>query len=539
MQKVYHNIPQIKSALVEANITVHIWGRATGKTEYDALFLKRNMEAMPRSSSALTSDSYTNILTKILPGVIKSWEKYGHIQDKHFWVNRFPPKNIKIPRPIRPVQSSLNSIFWWNGSSTQILSSKTMANGLEADSHIFEEARFLPYDKVREIVLTGRGNFSHFGHTHNHGSILFCSDMPRGESQKWLMDYEKNMDVEVIEAILQTAVLINKLKADLPYSGLQSGRLLKHKINKFEKSLTELRKISVFFSRASTLDNIHALGINTIERFKAILSPQDFAISVLNQEQDGVEGGFYPLLDESLHTYVNENEDYILSREYNKALKKDCMWDSDILKGPLDIAMDANIAISSLIVAQPRPTVNTVNILNAMYVEHPQRISDLIANFNSYYAPHKGKSNVINFYYDHTFVASGDASRRQSYADEVIQLLSAAGWVVSKHYIGQQPSHNDRYELWNKLFKGGVRQLPTVLFNRTNCPDLLSSMKYTKAYQGSKGVQKDKKTEKHWKQTSQVHKPHLGDALDTYITGKYLKAASQRNSSGMAVSMTG
>ncbi len=421
----------------------------------------------------------------------------------------------------------------------QLLSSKVMSNGLESDFIVFEEARFLPPDKVREILLTARGNFSHFGHLHHHGSTLFCSDMPRGESQRWLMEYEKLMDNETIEAVLQLSVLVNKHKADLPHAGLQGARLLQQKINKLEKALTQLRKSAVYFSRASTIDNIHALGINAIAGFKAKLSEQDFAISVLNQEQTGVEDGFYPLLDDTLHTYVNENEDYILSREFGKSMKKDCQWDSDILKGPIDIAMDANIAIVSMIVGQPRPSVNTVNILNALYVEHPQRISDLIDKFNAYYTPHRAKSNIINFYYDHTFVASGDASRRQSYADEVIQLLTKAGWVVAKHYIGQQPSHNDRYELWNKLFKGDVPQLPTVLFNRTNCPDLLASMKNTKAYQGSKGVQKDKKTEKHWKLTSQVHKPHLSDALDTYIVGKYIKVASQRNTGGMAVSMAG
>ncbi len=111
MRKVHHNIPQIKSALIDANMTVHIWGRATGKTEYDALFLKTKLEAMPRCSGALVSDSYTHLLTKILPGIIKAWEKYGYVQDKHFWFNKFPPKNVHVPRPIRPVQSSLNSVL--------------------------------------------------------------------------------------------------------------------------------------------------------------------------------------------------------------------------------------------------------------------------------------------------------------------------------------------------------------------------------------------------------------------------------------------
>ncbi|MEH0153727.1 hypothetical protein V6R21_06235 [Limibacter armeniacum] len=531
---IHHNVPQLKATLIDAQIEVDIWGRGTGKTTRGTNWLKSRADLMPRSGGAIVGYTYTNLLTKLLPNIIRELESFGLIEGIHFWVNRFPDKKFRIPKSIRPIKSSKNTIFWWNGANTQILSTKTLNNGMDSDYFWFDEARFFKHQLVREILPANRGNDMHFGHLSQHHSVLFTSDRPRGAEQKWLENYEEQYDEQRCELILQIAIRVSQLEYQLETEHLSNRKeqQVKALIKQYSAELNELRRKTVYFSTASTLDNVHVLGIDAIQNLKKLLSPLDYMISVLNEIIHKKAGGFYGLLDEERHYYVAEKDSFIMNLDLQGKtifdVKKDCRWDSDLQKGkPLQISCDANIAISTMSICQPRKVdgVECDGPINAMHVEYPKKISDLVKKFHAYYKPHQISNNQIDFWYDHTFVAE-DASREISFADEYQSELEKLGWKVRMHYIGKAPHHDAVYYLYAHMFSERDERLPAYRSNRVNCEDLNISMESCGAKLGKKGFNKDKSGEKNWKTRPQVHEPHYTEALDTYLVGKYLKKIS-------------
>lgn len=520
VSKVHMNIPQLLYWIIQASITVCLWGRATGKTEGPGvLFTLSNAIAMPRSLGGLVSVTYDKLLTAVLPKLVKGWEKMGYYQDLHFWVRKYAPDELKRPKPYLAPQDPRHIVHWFNGSAQQLISLDRLgiSNAFDLDYIYADEAKLFDYEKFKEVLLANRGNKQYFGHLAQHHSILITTDRPTTSKGMWLYEFEKQMDPEAIEMIRSLQFEVMRLEQLLISSKPAVAKKIQKLLQQFAAELNEHRKDAVFISEADTIDNIHALGIDTIKKMKRTLSKLHYDVSVLNKKIMQVEHGFYAMLDEDQHGYFAPSTEYVveMQHDFRQVPKRDCRWDSDLnMSEQIEIAFDHNAAISSLVVGQEYGY--GFKFLNSMYVLHPGYTQDICKKFCEYYKYMDEK--VVTYHYDHTSVGQD-----KPFADEIVEYLTNEGWTVMRNYIGQQPLHEDRYDFWLRIFKR-EKGFPFFEFNRVTCDPWLVSVQNTgikiSSHAKKQSFMKDK-TKETDKKFPQEQAPHLGDAGDTLMWGKY------------------
>ncbi len=538
---IHRNIPQMMFFIIQARISVLVWGRATGKSSGpNADFALNNIWNMPRSNGGILGNSYSDLLTKEMPAIVEGWEQWGIQENIHYFVGKYAPDNYKWKRPYkRPVGNVQKHFFhFWNGSGIHLLSSDhAIPNGLSLDWLEITEARFQKFAKVREAMLVVRGNKQYFPTQSCHGSILITTDMPRHSSEMWILDYEKQMDKESVETIIRIQQKLRALHDELTDLKERDVATVNAEIKKFESYLNELRKQTVYFSTASTLDNVHAIGIDAILNFQKMLSDMDFQISVLNKRIRNIKNGFYPLLSWDDHFMHCDDISYInglgLHHDLRNAgrAKRTCLWDADIdPHSPLDIACDYNAAINCVSTGQDFP--KEYRVLNGQYVLQPLYIKDLAEEWCRYYAPHEHK--VVRYIYNQTAIAKS-AQGPVSHADEWVRILEKHEWKVERIYKVAS-THDARYLLWNTVLSGKDTRMKPIVFNAHNCQQMFISMSEAPAKQVGNQVKKDKKSEQD-PNTPPQDATHFSEAVDELIWHAYSKGMREEHT-GFAGTIT-
>lgn len=523
--KLHYNKPQLLVHLVMAQIIVCVWGRRTGKTEGPmADFTLHNVFAMPRSNGFLVGTTYEQLLTRTLPPLVAAWARRGYHEGVHYWIRRFPPAQLKVPKAYRTPLKADHYIQWFNGSGIYLVSQDRPGtiNGVSTQWGAGDEAKFLNVNKLREeTLLTLSGNAEHFGHLSCYLSLMFCSDMPTTSRGTWLLDYEALMDKDAVQAILMVQQLRHQLLGELEDDTLSQRKRAERekRVAELDGYLNELRKDLVYYCEATTLDNIHALGLAPIKQFKRTLNEVVFNSSVLNKKVLKVENGFYSLLSEDTHAYDAINYDYLdhLKIDYSSPAEADSRWDSDVNpQEPLDVALDYNNAINSLVVGQLNG--RRYRNVHSMYVLGADGLllRDVVKKFCTYYKHHQNK--VVNYFYNHTAVARS-ASTNLSFADEVMLEFREQGWIVVERYTGQAPSHHSRHLFWAMLFNGDAR-LPHWSYNRTRFAQAAISMQQAPVKKAGEFFQKDKSSERANSGVPPENATHLSEAADELIWGR-------------------
>ncbi|GAA4327445.1 hypothetical protein GCM10023149_30830 [Mucilaginibacter gynuensis] len=526
IRKIWLNQPQREAFLIRAHEHYHVWGRGTGKTEGPiALRSIHNQNAMPKGATGMVAATYMQILTRTLPPLEKAWQRYGYMPDVHYWVGKFPPKNLKIPRAIYHPRSAEHCVFWWNGHVRHFMSLDRpgLSNGKTVDSIDGDEARFLNYSRyLDDIAPTNRGNREIFGHLAEHHSVTFCTDMPADQSGKWILDKEREVDKALITQILNIQLAYNDIELECYHPRTTPARkvYLKRKMRDYAYVLNELRKGAVFYSEATSLANIETLGEEQFRQWKREMKPAVYERAVLNKRIIQVDKGFYPLLDLERHTYDAFDYGYIDNNVIylrQKGFEPDCRCDADVNKAkPIDIAFDCNGYFNCCCIGQEG--TNEYRYLNAFYVKDEDRLEELCQKVIAYYRYHPTK--VINVYYDHTFVGT-DSTRVFSYADLIQKAFITKGWRVTMLHIGQQPKHDTRYRMWGAVLKEDDRRIVRVRLNKSNCAQMLVALQRAAVRQGSKGFEKDKRDESRIHTVPSEEATHFTDAFDTLYIGKY------------------
>lgn len=521
--KQHYNIPQLLFAIIQAQISILLWGRATGKSEGPmAYFTIRNLHDMPRGNGFLMGTTYAQLLTRTLPPLIAGWEKMGYYRNEHYWIGKYPDQKFKIDKAYRHPVSPEHYISWYNGSGIFLVSQDrpgTM-NGVRSQWGAGDEAKLLNKKRFdEEVIPTMAGHADLFGHLSNYLSLLFCSDMPTTAKGKWLLDYKGLMDEKTINLILAVQAKLQPLQKAYIEANEKEKEKIIGTIRHFYGQLNEMRKDTVYFSLASTIDNIHALGLNAIKNFKRALSDLEFRVSILNEQIVKADNGFYGLLDPDVHGYDKFNYAYIDTLELNfrNEENKDCRWDGDINpNAPLDIACDYNNAINSIVTGQEQ--LGAFWLLSSKYVLWPELLDACVKKWHEYYKYHRLK--VVNYYYDSTAV-KGDARSDISFADEWTDQLTKLGWEVNRVDIGQIGSHHSRYHFWGRLLQGNDPRLPKFFYNKTNCSDWEVSAQQAGVLRVGNTIKKDKSSEKPNSGVPQNEATHLTEAADILVWGKY------------------
>jgi len=525
MKKIHYNIPQVEYSLVRPQIGVCIMGRGTGKTEgCGAEFTARNAIEMPGSLGGIVSITYDKLLNMIIPALKVGWARMGFKENIHYWIRKAPPQELDIPLAYRQPDTNHHLIKWYNGSAQLLISIDriNISNGASLAYIYADEVKFFPREKFKEVFLTLRGQAHLYGDQSCCESILLTTDQPRPEMPgDWIYDMEKDSDDETATIILAIQQEICELSEEIESSrSKKKVRQLQSQIDHYLDDMNELRKGLTYCIRASTLDNVHALGIKVIENLKKTLTAYEFGLSVLNKRPDKAEDAFYHLLDDDKHGYYAPNIDFIDSIDLDRSntREKDCRWDSDLNYDiPLELGCDYNAAINWVSIVQEKQ--DTIDVINSMYVTKPKKIKDLVARFDRYYAPKKKVNPYLIFHYDHTAV--GDNAKDDiSFADEWMNELRAKGWSVTPNYIGQASGHRSRYLLYETVLAGDPSLKPFRI-NLSNNIDLIISVKATRTTKDRKGDFKKDKSSELKKTIAPEHATHGGEALDTVIWSKY------------------
>lgn len=509
--------------MIRTTISVIVAGRAGGKTDgisADAALF--NVHEMPRGNGAIYCNTYTSILQIVLPGMIRGWKRYGYHEGVHFWVRKYAPKEYDLRKAYRYPLTAEHYIHWYNGSGIFLVSGdRSTSNGFDLDWAIVEEARLQNRDRLREFLLTIRGNDRYFGHLSSHGSVLYVTDMPQNSREKWVLDFRDQMDPEIIQGILACTMKIQKIRDKMRGKAESTKERLTREMKEIEALRTELRRKTVYFSKFTTLDNVHALGKNVIENFKRNLTDLEYQISVLAEEDIRVQNGFYSLLNKDQHVYLAENYDVIDKVAGNRIMERDCTWQTDISPhSPLYIAFDHNQVINNVVTAQIHGEYMRFVSHHHTMDKDNEYLAALVRKWCLYYRAHINKT--VYYYYDNTSIA-GDARGSIPFNKEIIDILREHGWVVHDIYIGQSPTHHSRHHLWTLAFLGTDERVNKVLFNEQTCEWLLKSFAGTPMKRIGAVYKKDKSNEKPDSkgryQTDQREAVHASEAADIVFWG--------------------
>lgn len=537
-QGIWLNKPQKLSRLVMAQEEYGVWGRATGKTDEPiANRSSHGANQMPRGTTGVIAQTYMQLLDRTLPPLFKAWEKMGYVRNKHYWVRERPPKNFKISDPIYKALDPSHYIYWYNGHVFYLISQdrQGLANAKSLDAVLADEVKFLNYDQyLDEVVPANRGNDDIFGHLWEHHMVTMYTDMPTQKKARWILEKAKLVDYEAIALVINLQIGYNEMMAE--YQDKRTGEVRKNilykKLCKYYLALNELRlgpldeeggrNGLLWYSEASTLDNIQILGEKKFYQWLRELKSQVFDTSILNEKNLSVEKGFFHLLDRQIHGYYAYNYNHIdsLGLYLPDGVLKDSRKDNDVIRNkPLDIAFDYNDSIKSLVIGQD--STKYYLILKSMFVLRTDKkvLSDLVDEFMEYYAYHPCKE--INYYYDNT-ATGGNAASLKGYSQLICdQIREKYKWKVNMHHIGKQPDQHVRFRLWEIVFKETSNRFKPVRFNQDNADQVLCSMELTASRQiGDKKFEKDKTPERSGK-VAPEDAPHLGDAFETLYIGKF------------------
>lgn len=504
--------------------------RGVGKTHVMGVYDARNMHSMPRCTRLLLGPSYRKTVTDFLPTIVATWERLGFRRDEHYVIGNSPiPKKLGWEDPVYAPPPSFRQfmIHWYTGAAMRIGSAdrKVTLNGLSLDGISADELKLIPEDTFNEILKTNRANPDRpWSHLPEHNSIVgFTDKYWTRKGADWVMKKKKLANMKQVQNILTLQSQLNEM------ASVQNGQVVYSNPSlalRIDKLLAKLRNETLAFFEAAVYVNIPAVTPQYILQMKRNMGENEFRASMLNHDlvRNDEKEYFYPLLNENEHGYVADDFGRLDNLGYDfEALRNvDCTFDTDLDKNcPIEISIDWGGNINCLVVCQEKH--NALNVINSMYVKHPENIKQLAAKFNTYYRPHKIKT--LRLYYD----PSGNNKQPNSsetLAEEFTRLLRNEGWVVQMMHLGyhNNPLYELRYNLYNLILQSGRMhdpKYPHLFINRNNCREVFISMLDAGLLKLNKKLKKDKRSEKPGSGVLPEHATNFSDAVDYIVVHKY------------------
>jgi len=516
------NPAQAFFAHAQCRVSTVIAARGLGKS--DGILGPRtlqNVHAMPRGNTALVCETFMQGFVRTIPPLIRAWERFGFMEDVHFWVKKEAPKELRLPKAyIRP-RDMTNYISTYTGHGFYIISQDRagMSNGLSVDAIVGDEAKYLDYDQFKSEALPAlRGNEEYFKQLWQHKSILFATDMPTTPEAQWIFEYEKKANPKHIEKIVQLSVELARIESKIKYRKESYALKLQSKANKIRLALNALRKENTLYMEASIFANLKNIGIDVLRNYKQAMTDLEFRAAILNERVYMIRNLFYASFDLKRHCYTAYDYSKFDSADFSRQLEGEKL-EYDLDHNPqevLHIGLDYNTGINTLVVGQHNKEQRSFKIINSFYVKEPRYLPELIDDFCNYY---KGRSNKsVVFYYDHTAIPRS-ADGRLTFAQQVQNKLNEHGWYVDMYYLGQASRHETRYNLYDAILKENHQNLPKLRINKAKCEELVEAIRRAPAKLGKK-LEKDKKSERD-ENTPAEYATHFTEAMDMLIMGAY------------------
>lgn len=502
-----------------------IAGRGTAKTS--DVIAERSQDIiydMPGSYQVFVADTYVNALKNVVPTLLEGWNRKGWVKGKHYVTDERPPDHFKLP--YKPVHLYKHTISVFNGCFFNLVS-MDQPTGAAGNSyqHIYgDESRTLDPDKLKKLTPALRGEYVNFGHSVYYRGRTFTTDMPNVSEgdYDWILDGEKQMDIEQIKLALEAALVLNEIKKEL-YNAIRDND--KVKIGKLRKNLerwtarwVRARKESTFFLVVSSYVNVDVLTSGYFTDSLKALGIEEFKSSILSFKAKVNKGEkFYINLGEH-HFY----DDGTIPGFYDKyAIGEDFEPTSLGLryvdhKKPLDAGMDFG-NMCSMVLGQELGKYFYCQ--KNFFTLAPESSKELAKQFTDFFKDHENK--VLNLYYDRS--GNQYAKLKKDWATEIknhIENDSGQGWVVNLMSQNQATIlHNEEYTFMKNMMGGYIKGLPGLKIDRYQCRELKSSLELAKTKMhvnrrnGAKEILKDKNSERLSLKKLPMNSTNMSDAL--------------------------
>ncbi len=518
-REVYFNKMQREVCAIDAHTNVIVAGRGTGKGLLHAAINLRNMQQMPRSTTAFVSPTAVRAKTNTLPSMFQHWENWGYRRGVHWDVGHKPAKSLGWPEPLITPDNWENIITFYNGSIGQIISQDRIgtSNSKSFDFVDIDEAKFIDFERLKdETFPANRGQQKEFGDLPFHHGLLITSDMPVTKKGSWFMRYEDDCDPELIAMIEALVAEEAKTKQRLATEQDPYGQIQFH-LAETQRYLCSMRRRATLFRRYSSLTNIEVLGEAWVRQMKRDLPPMVFRTSILCQPITMLKDGFYSSMQQShCYTATDQHELDALGYDFDKINDSShtCAFDSDLMPDrPLVIAFDYNANINWMVVGQVDEDRRRLNVVKSFFVKYERKLPELVDDFCKYYE--RLPLHEVVFYYDQTALGSNYAVNNEDFQWIITHRLRQHKWQVRPVYIGAAMRHMEKMLLINRGFSGQARLMP--FFNEPNNPDLLISIRTAGVYNGKKDKRGEKLAET--EEDKLEGRTDGSDAFDTLYIG--------------------
>lgn len=453
------------------------WGRGTGKTTVAATFMREIAQDLPRGTFQWIVPTYQKFLTEIIPAFIHALEMQGIYKDLHYFIGRRPPARWKWPEPYKPPVKYDNFVTFWTGFGGYLISQDVpgAGRGLSNDVKFADEVAMLSRQKMEE----------------NSDPSMRGSNVDVFKDRRWF-DFRFNSGSTPLT----------------PDGAWFTDR----------EDMAKMSPDRHRFSKANCLCNLHNLKPDYLQEARRTSTDRViFEAEYLNIRPRFTRNGFYALLSEEKHSYVNFNYGHYANRV---GVTPDCRGDGDLVAGqPLILGLDWGAAINSMTVSQHLSReFRTLKDFYALGSEGETQ-DDLAERFHNYYQYHNNRD--LWLWYDQTGNAQTGNSKLTR-AQQMQKELSARGWRVRRMSLGgRNPLHNDKYILWERILEEKDARMPRFRINRQNAQATYISMSRAKAKRQADGtIRKDKSSERVDNKQRQFA-TDLSDAGDQPIFGMF------------------
>lgn len=483
-------------ALLCKNITM-VAGRGVGKGLVAASILRRNIEGMPGSNTALVAPNSKRMWTNILPSWDTHLRRWGYVENVHYTWGRKPAKEWGWQEPIIKPMNWENTLSFYTGAYATIISQdrKGTSNSQSFDFVLIDEAKFIDFEQFKDETLpANRGNGNAFGHLYYHHGIAKFSDMPTTKKGSWFLNDREKCDLEqlrLLEGLVASFYQLRQSIADKVERHEPVTAMERYRLKRLSRAINMLRADTYLYKEFSSIENLEILGEDFITQCHRDMPPATFRTTIMCQRVEHSEDSFYNAkTDRNLYTAVDKTYIDSLNFDMEKLRKVDCRMDADIAKTePLYVAFDANANINWCVVGQPGKDMK-LRVLKSFYTKYERRLPELVDDFCAYYGPLRHKEVV--FCYDATFVGNNYGVDKNDFRTVIKYCFLKNGWTVRECYIGSPWQHPVKHQLINRMFLGQARY--QILINQENNPDLLVSIDSAMTVNGSN--LKDKSGEK-------------------------------------------
>ena len=472
-------------------------GRGIGKGLVAASILRRNIEGMPGSNTALVAPNSKRMWTNILPSWDTHLRRWGYVENVHYTWGRKPAKEWGWQEPIIKPMNWENTLSFYTGAYATIISQdrKGTSNSQSFDFVLIDEAKFIDFEQFKDETLpANRGNGNAFGHLYYHHGIAKFSDMPTTKKGSWFLNDREKCDQEqlrLLEGLVASFYQLRQQIADKVERHETVTATERYRLKRLSKAINMLRADTYLYKEFSSIENLEILGEDFIKQCHRDMPPATFRTTIMCQRVEHSEDSFYNAkTDRNLYTAVDKTYIDSLNFDMSKLRNVDCRMDSDINKEEaIYVAFDANANINWCVFGQPGKDMK-LRILKSFYTKYERRLPELVDDACAYYGPLRHKEVV--FCYDSTFVGNNYGVDKNDFRTVIKYCFIKNGWTVREIYIGQPWKHPVKHALINRMFLGQARY--QILINQENNPDLLVSIDSAMTVNGSN--LKDKSGEK-------------------------------------------